>query len=239
MARKSIDLTGRRFGKLEVLCKSERTDKAGTYWTCLCDCGKEITTRSDMLRKRGKSDCGCVNQKAKVGEKFGLLTVLRVLEKKSEYRNRSLRLCKCDCGTECEVATIQLTSGGTKSCGCLVRSFDRTRHHQIGDIRPYFWNNIQKGAAKRKIEFDLSPEEAWEIWQEQNEKCALSGMDINLPKKSRDWKQSTASLDRIDSSKPYRRDNVQWVHKKVNLMKNSLDEYEFIQICKMIAKCKS
>lgn len=48
-------------------------------------------------------------------------------------------------------------------------------------------------------------------------------------------KESTASLDRIDSSKPYVKDNVQWVHKVVNNMKWDFDQNEFIEWCKIIA----
>lgn len=40
-----------------------------------------------------------------------------------------------------------------------------------------------------------------------------------------------ASLDRIDSKRGYTEGNVQWVHKSVNLAKNSLSEVEFIMLC--------
>jgi hypothetical protein len=46
---------------------------------------------------------------------------------------------------------------------------------------------------------------------------------------------TTASLDRIDSSKGYTIDNVQWVHKTVNLMKRELNQQDFIDICNKIS----
>lgn len=46
----------------------------------------------------------------------------------------------------------------------------------------------------------------------------------------------TASLDRIDSSRGYEIDNIQWVHKDVNKMKMGLSQNEFIDICKIISK---
>lgn len=46
----------------------------------------------------------------------------------------------------------------------------------------------------------------------------------------------TASLDRIDNKLGYTKDNIQWVYRSVNFMKNELDQNEFIEICKQIAE---
>ena len=46
---------------------------------------------------------------------------------------------------------------------------------------------------------------------------------------------TTASLDRIDSTKGYFIENVQWVHKYVNIMKWHTANQEFIEWCKLIA----
>lgn len=46
----------------------------------------------------------------------------------------------------------------------------------------------------------------------------------------------TASLDRIDSTKGYTLDNIQWVHKHINVMKMDLDQEYFIKLCKLVTK---
>jgi len=69
------------------------------------------------------------------------------------------------------------------------------------------------------------------LFQKQNGKCALSGVEISLLKKSG---VSTASLDRVDSSKGYIKGNVQWVHKDVNFMKYNFDESYFLDMCKKV-----
>ena len=51
-----------------------------------------------------------------IGMRFGMLTVLR-FDHSGQYR--SYYLCKCDCGNEALVCRQHLTSGKTKSCGCL------------------------------------------------------------------------------------------------------------------------
>ena len=40
-----------------------------------------------------------------------------------------------------------------------------------------------------------------------------------------------ASIDRIDSSKGYTKDNIQIVTKTINLAKRSLSDDDFIQMC--------
>ena len=46
---------------------------------------------------------------------------------------------------------------------------------------------------------------------------------------------ATASLDRIDSSRGYVPENVQWVHKVINRMKGTLSDDEFKSWCRTVA----
>lgn len=51
------------------------------------------------------------------GKRFGKLTVKYEIK---ERRKRSVYWrCKCDCGNEIDVKGIYLTTGDTKSCGCI------------------------------------------------------------------------------------------------------------------------
>ena len=54
-----------------------------------------------------------------IGERFGRLVVLRELPR-APSGNRCLE-CQCDCGTIKAVLAGHLTSGATRSCGCLSR----------------------------------------------------------------------------------------------------------------------
>ena len=62
--------------------------------------------------------------------------------------------------------------------------------------------------------------------------CALSGVKLIMPTSKN---KATASLDRIDSTKDYTLDNVQWVHKDINRMKNVYTQEYFIEMCKRVA----
>ena len=75
-------------------------------------------------------------------------------------------------------------------------------------------------------------DQSLELFLNQDRKCALTGVNILLDYKSGEPRSTiTVSLDRIDSSLPYTPDNVQWVHKLVNLMKRELHQNEFIDWC--------
>lgn len=106
-----------------------------------------------------------------------------------------------------------------------------------GKLPNSFWNRIKRNALVRDIEFNIKIQEGWKIYKEQKGKCALSGCDIFFPRPGqlKTDKKATASLDRIDSSKPYTPDNVQWVHKIINIMKGSLPDKDFINWCNMIS----
>lgn len=56
------------------------------------------------------------------GKRFGKLKVLYRLKEKID--NRIVWRCICDCGNEVNVKGIYLTTGQTKSCGCLKKDMD-------------------------------------------------------------------------------------------------------------------
>lgn len=62
--------------------------------------------------------------------------------------------------------------------------------------------------------------------------CVYSGLPIAWSDVGWDH---TASIDRIDNDKGYTEDNVQLVHKDVNMMRGSLDDEKFKQLCIKIA----
>lgn len=85
--------------------------------------------------------------------------------------------------------------------------------------------------------FLLTMKQAWDLFKRQKGLCAISGVAIKLPFSSRlrGAEKQTASLDRIDSALPYELDNVQWVHKVVNIMKHVQSQETFVQWCNTIS----
>lgn len=60
------DLTGMRFGKLEVLNLDDSKNSRKAYWICKCDCGTVKSIRSDCLGTT--LSCGCYNKEKKTNE---------------------------------------------------------------------------------------------------------------------------------------------------------------------------
>jgi len=60
---KSIDITGRRFGRLLVIGQSsEKTSRGNAKWNCVCDCGKQIITSKNNLLRGDTKSCGCLKR---------------------------------------------------------------------------------------------------------------------------------------------------------------------------------
>lgn len=55
----TINETGMRYGRLSVLRKAVNKGSDHVYWTCLCDCGKEVAVRGSHLRSGETRSCGC------------------------------------------------------------------------------------------------------------------------------------------------------------------------------------
>lgn len=54
-----IDITGKKFGKLTVLKRSDKTFGAHILWDCVCECGGLKTTRAGDLKNGKTLSCGC------------------------------------------------------------------------------------------------------------------------------------------------------------------------------------
>lgn len=156
---------------------------------------------------------------------------------------------RCECGFENEVYyyyLIKNKSGRCKKCSSK-KAYAKNKIFQsfvgkgkyIGDLGATLYNNYRTKAEVRNLEFNITQQEMWNLLVQQDFKCALTDQKIYLSKKCYNgnpkWSEITASPDRINNSKGYYVDNIQWVHKQVNLLKNRFDNDWFIKICKMVA----
>lgn len=144
-----MGLVGQKKGRLTILALSrveERHYGLERFYRCKCDCGNIIEVRGASLSGKNPNtqSCGCLQKERTaearrriareasevkamrrdeelIGKRFGRLLVLRrgeVLTLAGGAR-RPTYVCKCKCGTECQVYATYLLKGLTKSCGCL------------------------------------------------------------------------------------------------------------------------
>lgn len=146
-------------------------------------------------------------------------------------KRHSLFSCKCiNCGEVREISAHDFSAGYKLKCSEKKLPSNWSGYRQISGS---YWKRIQKQASARKLEFNISIEYAWELFEIQNKKCAYTNMDITF---GRTKSGNIASLDRIDSSKGYVQGNVQWVHKDINMMKRNFTETYFVELCESVYK---
>jgi len=169
------------------------------------------------------------------GKKFGLLSVVSIIDKDNRISSNAFWKCRCDCGNESIVNGSKLRAGEIKSCGCLSKKTNRNHPHWKGyeDISSSVFGRIKNCAKKRKILFNITIQQIWELFLKQNKTCVLTGLPLNFPSRNEKF-DGTASLDRIDSTRGYIDGNIQWVHKDVNFMKQQLSTHQLVEYSKLI-----
>ncbi len=144
-----MELTGRRFGRLEVL---EQTEPH--FWRCRCDCGNMVNLRDTLLLRNFISSCGCARgdgrKKDITGMRSGMVAALEPTEEKR--RGLVLWRCRCDCGREFLTEGYKISNGVIESCGCM-----RFRH-KIKDLTGRRFGRL---TALRRLDKKIGTSYAW------------------------------------------------------------------------------
>ena len=174
--------------------------------------------------------------------------------------NRGMMIIRCpDCGYQYKIRATQYRN--TRSCRrcrfVIQNKGNLGKHRGVGELSKTYYNYYKNNAKRRSVSFTVSIKELWRIALSQDMTCALSGLPIKFPTMRNINGQAhfgdltfnekqyvrvgsgnllAASVDRIDSEKGYRKGNVQWVNKSINVMKNGFSQEEFIYYCHQVAK---
>lgn len=229
---------GQEFGKLKVIEIFWERRQGKAYWfaRCECTCGGTRTVRPGDL-KRGSMpgyqiDCGCFG--IKVGDQFGYLTVEEVTERRA--RRGRVAIMRCSCGQTvllpCESLKRSKRGRSRKCCGRACSALDK---NIVSAKRMQQTKARIKRAQKqgRDLQFTISKRELSALWDAQNGRCALTDVELVMVRKRN---PGTASLDRIDSDGHYEIGNVRWVHKQVNVMRQTLTDQEFVKWCRLVVR---
>ena len=93
----------------------------------------------------------------------------------------------------------------------------------VADLNPSTITKLSKDGY-------ITEEDAIEVLEKQNYKCTLTGIELTFKP------IMTASIDRIENEKGYTKENIQWVHKHINIMKHRYAQEYFINMCHMVSK---
>jgi hypothetical protein len=130
---------------------------------------------------------------------YGKWTIIRKVENPSGGY-RSHYLCRCACGTERVIKPVNLVNNKSTSCGRAPCAPKKHNNQAVGELSGAFWGKVKRNATTGNIPFDITQEQGWQLFLDQGRRCALTGIPLTLTTFST---IGTASLNRIDSTKPY------------------------------------
>ncbi len=154
----------------------------------------------------------------KTGKQYGRLTVLRIMGK--SRHGHIMWLCKCECGNETTVDSSFLSTGHTKSCGCI------TKKHGMSD-HPYYatWANMIN-----RCENDKTP--CYPNYGGRGIKVCDRWHDIRLFLEDMGDRPKGKTLDRRDNDGDYCPENCYWangIQQGNNKRDNHFVEYKGIR----------
>lgn len=224
---------GDKFGDWTVIDTDRFSKNGHVYVQCKCTCGVIKDIASTALLRGKTSSCKSCSARRKTpkfspGDKFKHWTIIEgpvYIDSTAHYR------VKCDCGTEAYKLPIELLykkrEFQCEKCAQKERAQHTTlKNGRVGDLTLTEHTRLRRSAIKRGYTFDVSIVYLWELFQKQNQICAITGEYMPNIK--------LASLDRIDSNKGYVEGNVQWVTKQANLSKHTMSMNELYEFCQKV-----
>lgn len=83
-------------------------------------------------------------------------------------------------------------------------------------------HNTSRSKRKQTMEWHISPDYLNTLWEEQEGRCKLSGVQMTHHRDGSGAKEFNASIDRIDTEQGYLPGNVQLVCYRINILRHTL-----------------
>lgn len=215
-----------------------------------CACGHEIVFSESYINKsifsKSCRSCSQIRRRNKDGNRiYNVGDIIMNLEILKIYSGKTITYqVKClECGNIYHTGHSMLNRKskgiGTGHCHKCFRVDMKSKKKckmLTKNISLIQYNKLKRQADLRGIEFNILPEYLESIFTGF---CYFSGIKLHIGTYSKIEGKidlGNASLDRLDSTIGYFENNVTWVYKPINVMKNILTTSEFLDLCKKIVR---
>ncbi len=224
---KLIDLTGRTFGRLRVIHRTERGDNRGeAVWLCRCECGAEKPIQGTTLSRGKAKSCGCLHRENAVQRMTGNTICLgrkmapEAVQKSVASRTKNSARCKAikegttfySTGKPCKHG--HTASRRTADGNCVECSKDKNRSN-----RPQKLFMAARTRAKRGgLPFSITADDVRAVWPQDN-CCPIMQIPFQSDRRGEVSKRHGATLDKLDPKLGYVKGNIAVISWQANVIK--------------------
>jgi len=149
-----------------------------------------------------------------VGKTFNKLTIVR-LDGADSNRN-TMCIASCECGQTTRTRVRSVTSGNTKSCGCLPThpTTHGLRHHPLYGLWDSVKGRVRGRNERNRRNYTDRGITIYPRWEDDAEAFIAYILKVLGPKPTPHEKEGAYSLDRIDNDGNYEPGNLRWATAK-------------------------
>jgi len=153
------------------------------------------------------------------GQRFGKLTVIEFVGTRNK---KAVFKCVCDCGNECEKTGTLLSTGKTRSCGCLAANNTDQTTHGFSKTHLYgVWSTMKSRCCNPKSQHyknygarGISVCDEW-----KNDFIAFRAWALE------NGYEEGLTLDRIQTNGNYEPSNCRWTTQKIQCNNKTNNRY--------------